>query len=149
MRVDGRRGFALLLALGTLLGLAAIVLTAAMLAQNEARSGLAALARIEAQGAALTAASDALEGWSEADTPLVPGEERTIVTVTNPGPVTGTATLRSLGGPVFAIRANGVRREASGSAMGYASIEILILLDSVAGGRVRPRVYPRGWRILP
>ncbi len=145
----GSRGFALLLAIGTLVGLAGIVLTAAVLSQNESRSGLAALGSIEAKAAALTAASDALEGWNQSDTPQVPGQERRIVAVTVPGPAEGTATLRSLGGPIYAIRANGVRRDVSGRAIGSAEFEVLILLDSAISGRVRPRVYPRGWRILP
>jgi hypothetical protein len=145
----GNRGFALLLAIGTLLGLTAIVLTAGLLAQSESRSGLAALARVEAQAAAMTAATDALEGWNESETPLVPGEERRIVTLTGSGPAEGTATVRSLGGPIYAIRAIGVRRDHAGSAIGYAGIEVLILLDSTISERVTPRVYPRGWRILP
>lgn len=149
MTRGGRRGFALLLALGALIGLAAIVLTAGILARSESRSGFAAMARLQATAAALTAASQALEGWNASETPLSPGQERRIVTLEVPGPAEGTATLRSLGGPVFAIRAIGVRREASGNATGYAAMEVLILLDSTMAGRVRPRVYPRGWRILP
>jgi hypothetical protein len=147
--VRERSGYALLIALVALAGIGAVIATGFVLARTESRAGLAAVARIQAQSAAETAAADALRGWNVADTPSRTGQENRIVQVNLPGSVEGTATLRSLGGPVYAIRATGIRRETSGSAIGFAEIEVLVLLDSAQEGRIRPRTYPRGWRILP
>jgi hypothetical protein len=144
-----RGGYALLIALVALGGMGAVVSTGFALARSESRTGLSALARVQAQSAAETAAADALLGWNRADTPTQPGQEFRIVQVNLPGAVEGAATVRSLGGPVFAIRATGIRREAGGGAIGFAEIEVLVLLDSTPEGRIRPRTYPRGWRILP
>lgn len=144
-----RGGYALLIALVALAGVGAVIATGFALARSESRAGLAAVARVQAQSAAETAAADALRGWNVSDTPSLPGQETRIVQVNLPGPVEGTATVRSLGGPVYAIRATGLRRESSGGAIGFAEIEVLVLLDSVQEGRIRPRTYPRGWRILP
>ena len=143
------KGYALLVALVALASVGAVITTGFALAQSESRAGLSAVARVQAQSAAETAAADALRGWDVADTPQAAGQENRIVQLNLPGSVVGVATVRSLGGPVFAIRATGVRREASGSAIGFAEIEVLVLLDSVQQGRIRPRNYPRGWRILP
>jgi hypothetical protein len=142
-------GYALLIALVALAGVGAVITTGFALARSESRAGLAAIARVQAQSAAETAAADALRGWNAGDTPGFPGQETRIVQVNLPGPVEGAATIRSLGGPVYAIRATGVRREAGGDAIGFAEIEVLVLLDSAREGRIRPRNYPRGWRILP
>lgn len=143
------RGYALLVALVALASVGAVITTGFALAQGESRAGLAAMARVQAQSAAETAATDALRGWDVAATPQGVGEENRIIQLNLPGSVLGVATVRSLGGPVFAIRATGVRRGAGGSAIGFAEIEVLVLLDSVPQGRIRPRSYPRGWRILP
>ena len=142
-------GYALMIALVALAGIGAVIATGFALARSESRAGLAAIARVQAQSAAETAATDALRGWNVSETPNQAGQETRIVQVNLPGAVEGTATVRSLGGPVYAIRATGVRREASGGAIGFAEIEVLVLLDSVQEGRIRPRTYPRGWRILP
>lgn len=143
------RGYALLIALVALAAVGAVITTGFALAQSESRAGFAAVARVQAQGAAETAAADALRGWDVADTPRAAGQETRLVQLNLPGSVEGIATVRSLGGAVFAIRATGTRREAGGSAIGFAEIEVLVLLDSVLQGRIRPRNYPRGWRILP
>ena len=144
-----RSGFALLIALVALAGIGAVITTGFALARSESRAGLAAIARVQAQSAAETAAADALRGWNVTDTPTRAGQENRVVQVSLPGSAEGTATVRSLGGPVYAIRATGVRRDAGGSAIGFAEIEVLVLLDSALEGRIRPRTYPRGWRILP
>lgn len=143
------KGYALLIALVALASVGAVITTGFALAQSESRAGFAAVARVQAQGAAETAAADALRGWDVADTPQAAGQETRLVRLNLPGSVEGIATVRSLGGPVFAIRATGIRREVGGSAIGFAEIEVLVLLDSVSQGRIRPRGYPRGWRILP
>jgi hypothetical protein len=150
MRVGSwkRDGYALLIALVALAGIGALIATDFALARIESRAGIAAVARVQAQSAAETAATDALQGWNLADTPNQAGQETRIVQVNLPGSVEGSATVRSLGGPIYAIHATGVRREA-GSAIGFAEIEVLVLLDSAQEGRIRPRTYPRGWRILP
>lgn len=150
MKVGSRKrdGYALLIALVALSGIGALIATGFELSRIESRAGLAAVARVQAQSAAETAAADALQGWNVAATPNQAGQETRIVQVSLPGSVEGTATVRSLGGPVYSIRATGVRREA-GSAIGFAEIEVLVLLDSAPEGRIRPRTYPRGWRILP
>jgi hypothetical protein len=140
---------ALLFALVALVALGAILITGFALARGEGRSGSRALARVQARAAAETVIADALEGWDSDSTPRQPGAERLLVELGFPGGARGTATLRSLGGPVFAIRGTGVRAQPDGDAIGFAEIEVLVLLDSSADGRVRPRVYPRGWRILP
>jgi hypothetical protein len=144
-----RRGVALVLALVALVGLGAIVTTGFALARSESQAGFAALARVLARSAAETVIADALEGWPVEETPVTPGEERRLVTLTFPGGAEGSATLRSLGGSVFAIHGVGQRRAPAGGAIGFAEIEVLVLLDSAPAGRIRPRVYPRGWRILP
>jgi len=144
-----RSGYALLIALVSLAGMGAVITTGFALARSESRAGLAAVARVQAQSAAETAAADALRGWNVTDTPIQTGQETGVVQVSLPGSSEGTASVRSLGGPVYAIRAIGVRREAGGSAIGFAEIEVLVLLDSAVEGRIRPRSYPRGWRILP
>jgi hypothetical protein len=142
-------GFALLATMVALAGIGAIVVIGFALAQNENRTGLEAVARVQAQAAAETAAADALLGWDTTKTPHLVGEEQRIVALHLPGATEGTATVRAMGGPVYAIRATGVRRESSGDAIGTAELEVLVLLDSAEAGRIRPRLYPRGWRILP
>ncbi|MGQ0701511.1 MAG: hypothetical protein ACT4PM_00080 [Gemmatimonadales bacterium] len=144
------RGAALLLALLTLVGLSAVALTAFALAQAERAASQSALARLQARAAADAAIADALQGWPAGFTPSAPGEEAELVSLSVPGPADGTATLRSLGGPVFAIRGQGIRRDQAGNAMGFAELELVLLLDSAGSDSItRPRLYPRGLRILP
>jgi hypothetical protein len=145
----GPGGYALLIALVALAGVGSVITTGFALAKSESRAGRAAIAQVQAQSAAETAAADALRGWNVSDTPSRAGQENRIVKVNLPGAAEGTASVRSIGGPVYAIRATGVSREASGDAIGFAEIEVLVLLDSAQEGRIRPRIYPRGWRILP
>jgi len=143
-------GAALLLAIVVLAGLGAVTLAGFTLARTESRAGHAALARLQARGAAEAALAEALMGWPETRTPLPAGEETRLVALTVPGPASGFATLRSLGGPVFALRGSGIRRDQAGNALGVVEMEVLVLLDSAGPDSVaRPRVYPRGWRILP
>ncbi|HLB53677.1 MAG TPA: hypothetical protein VJK71_01045 [Gemmatimonadales bacterium] len=144
------RGMALLLAIVGLTSLGAITITGFLLARAERQAGRAAVARVQARGAADAALTEALLGWPEIRTPVAVGAETQLVVVTVPGPAEGTATLRSLGGPVFALHGEGVRRDRGGSAIGFVETELLVLLDSAGpDSLVRPRVYPRGWRILP
>jgi hypothetical protein len=149
VRAGLRSGVALLHALVAVAALGAILTTGFALARGESRSGSRALARVQARAAAESVIADALEGWDPDRTPGQPGAERLLAELTFPGGARGTATLRSLGGPVFAIRGTGVQGQPGGDAIGFAEIEVLVLLDSSANGRIRPRVYPRGWRILP
>lgn len=143
------RGIALLLVLLALGGVAAILTSAFLLARDESRAGLAALARVQAEAAAEAALTDALNGWDSTRTPDPPGEETRLVSLRFPGSAEGTATVRWLGGTVYRIRSSAVRRTGSGTAIAFVEREALVLLDSAASGRVSPRVYPRGWRILP
>lgn len=144
------RGAALLLAIAALAGLGAFSVTGYALARAERQAGQGALARIQARGAAEAAIAAALDGWPAGRTPAAPGEESPLASLTAPGPTVGTASLRSLGGVVYAVRGVGVRRDLSGTAIGFAELELLVLLDSLGPDSVvRPRPYPRGWRILP
>ena len=148
-RLGHRGGAALLLVLVAISGLAALVAGAFPLARSASRSGLGAVARVQARAAAETAITDAMLGWEAVDSPAIPGEERQLARHWLPGPVLSTAVVRNLGGPVFSLRGTGVRRDGSGSAIGFAQLELLVVLDSGFPGRVRPRPYPGGWRILP
>jgi hypothetical protein len=70
--------------------------------------------------------------------------------VTLPGPASGEWVVRALGGPIFAIRANGVRLSAAGQPIASVVIEELVRLDSLApDSLIHPRKYPLGWRLLP
>lgn len=146
---QARRGAALLLAVGTLAMVGFISVTAFSLARTESQAGLVAVARVQARAAAEGALAEALLGWSTTSTPVTPGAETTLAQVAFPGPAAGTARVRALGGPVFAIRAVGVR-SAAGQPLATVKLELLVLLgvpDSIS--MVHPGVYPRGWRVLP
>ena len=102
-----RRGVALLFAVAVIAALGMISLTGFGLARMEREAGLAAVAEVQARGAAEAALADAMAGWPRAQTPVLPGQETLLTTVMLPGPVTGQAVVRALGGPVFSIRASG------------------------------------------
>ena len=140
----------LLLCLVALASLSAMTLTEFVLARLERQAGQAAMARVQARAAAEAAVTDAMQGWPAVATPTSPGAEVQLVALDAPGPVRGFASLRSLGGPVYALHGKGVRTDRSGTAIGFAELELLVLLE-LAGpdSVVRPRIYPRGWRILP
>ena len=145
-----RRGVALLLAVAVIAALGMISLTGFGLARVERSAGLAAMAEVQARGAAESALAVAMAGWSPLLTPILPGQETLIATTSVPGPATGQAVLRALGGPVFAIRASGVRRNAAGIAIAEILLEQLVRLDSAApDSQIHPRKYPLGWRLLP
>jgi type II secretory pathway pseudopilin PulG len=141
-----RRGIALLLAVALLAGLGMIAMTAFTLARTERVAGLAALADVQALAAADAAAAEALRGWPRVQTPTFPGDELPLARITLPGPADGWSVVRALGGPIFAVRAWGVRRDAGGNPIAARRLELLVRLDS-SGGRdsLRPRVNPRGW----
>ena len=144
------RGVAVLLALVALAAVGVMSLTALALARGERSAGLASLARVQARGAAEAALAQAMAGWPSAFTPLAPGDSSLLATVTAPGPAWGSSYVLGLGGPVFAIRAAGVRLSASGEELGAVRVELLVLLappDSL--GVTRPRSYPRCRRVLP
>ena len=141
-----RRGVALLLAVALLATIGIIAMTACALARTERAAGLGALAEVEARAAAEAAAAEALRGWPRAVTPSRAGEEVELARRTAPGPAEGWAVLRSLGGPIFALRAGGVRRDAAGDTLASRRFELLVRLDSSGtGDSVRPRIEPRGW----
>ncbi len=145
-----RRGVALLIAVSVIAALGMISLTAFELARMERVAGLAAVAEIQARGAAEAALTDAMAGWPKAQTPLAPGQEALLVAVTLPGPSVGQASVRALGGPVFSIRAGGTRRDGAGGTLAEIRIEQLVRLDSLApDSLIHPRKYPLGWRLLP
>ena len=145
-----RRGVALLLAVAVIAGLGMISLTGFGLARVERAAGLAAMAEVQARGAAETALARAMAGWAPALTPVVAGQQSLIATTTVPGPATGQAVVLALGGPVFSIRASGVRRNAAGIAVAEILMEQLVRLDSAApDSQIHPRKYPLGWLLLP
>lgn len=140
----------LLLAIVMLTALGAISITGYELGRSERQAGQAALARVQARGAAEAALAQALAGWPPGLTPVAAGEETFLVSFMGPAGTRGTATVRALGGPVYALRAEGEKRDQAGSAIGFAELELLVLLDSAGpDSTVRPRRYPRGLRILP
>jgi hypothetical protein len=143
-------GVALLFAVSALAALGFLTLTALSLARIEAEAGLRAIARVQARGAAEAALSDALLGWPSSSTPLVPGGETLLSQVNLPGPAHGRASVRALGGPVYALRALGSRRAAGGQLLAAVQLELLVLPGAPdSNSVVHPRVYPRGWRIPP
>lgn len=145
-----RRGVALLFAVAIIAALGMISLTGFGLARLERSAGLAAVAEVQARGAAEAALADALAGWPSSRTPIAPGQETVLTAVTVPGPATGGAIVRALGGPVFAILASGIRRDAAGGILAEIRLEQLIRLDSVpSDSLIRPHKYPLGWRVLP
>jgi len=148
--MNGDRGVALLMAIVVTAALGLISVTGYALARAERAAGLAAVARVQARGVAEAAASEALLGWPPERTPVAPGEESLLARVTGPGPAEGAANLRALGGPLFAIRAEGVRKDGAGELLASVRLEVLVLHEPMAADSlVHPRVYPRGWRLLP
>lgn len=145
-----RRGMALLLAIAIIAALGTIALTAFGLARLEGQAGLGALAEVQARGAAEAALAQAMAGWPKSQTPVGVGAVTVITNVALPGPSSGEWVVRSLGGPVFAILASGVRPDAAGRPLGAIEIEQLVRLDSLApDSLIHPRKYPLGWRVLP
>ena len=145
-----RRGVALLFAVAVIAALGMISLTAFGLARMERAAGLAAMAEVQARGAAETALANAMAGWPRLQTPALPGQEVLLTTVAVPGPAPGQAVVRALGGPVFSIRASGVRRGAAGEVLAAILMEQLVRLDSAApDSLIHPRKYPLGWRVFP
>lgn len=144
------RGVALLVAVSVLAAVGMITLTGFALARVERLAGLAAVARVQALGAAEAALSEAMLGWSSAQTPPAPGESTALVSLVLPGPVRGQALVRALGGAVFAIEASGARLSVSGELLGSVRMELLVLLDAAdSNSFLHPRAYPRGWGLLP
>ena len=144
------RGVALLIAVAVLASVGALSLTALALAREERVAGLAALARVQARGAAESALAQALLGWPAAQTPSAVGSEYSVATTSVPGPATGSVRVRALGGPIYALEAEGIRRSVAGDLLGSVRLELLVTLsppDSI--GTTEPARYPRGWRVLP
>jgi hypothetical protein len=150
MSIESKRGLALLIAMAVVAALGMISLTGFALALQERAVGLGAVAEIQAEGAADAALADAMAGWPASQTPLMPGQETALATVRVPGPAVGQAAVRNLGGPIFLLRATGVRFDRLGTPIASTEAELLVRLDSAGGGaRVNPRKYPLGWRRLP
>ncbi len=144
------RGVALLMAVAVIAALFTISLSGYALARMERAAGLSAVAEVQARGAAEAALADAMAGWPKSVTPLVPGQEASLAAVSLPGPATGTAVVRSLGGPVFSLNATGLRLTAAGEPLGWVRVEVLVRLDSAGpDSMIRPRKFPLGWRLLP
>ena len=143
-------GVALLLAVSALAAIGFLTLTALTLARIEAAAGLRAVARVQARGAAEAALSEALLGWPSASTPVAPGAETLLSQVSLPGPAYGVASVRALGGPLYALRASGSRPASSGQPLATVRLELLVLPGTPdSNSFVHPKAYPRGWRILP
>jgi len=144
-----RRGIALLVAVAMLATLGAIAMTAYTLARAERVAGLGLLAEVQAGAAAEAAATEALAGWPAARTPALPGEQASLARIALPGPAEGWSVVRALGGPIFAIRAWGVRRDAGGVVLAERRLTVLVRLESSpSGDSVRPRVDPHGWQAI-
>ncbi len=145
-----RRGAALLFAVAAIAALGMISITGFGLARMEGAAGLAAMAEVQARGAAEAALAEAMAGWPKPQTPVLPGQETLLSTVSLPGPATGRAVVRALGGPVFSIHSSGIRRSVGGEVLAAIVMEQLIRLDSAGSDSlIRPRKYPLGWRLLP
>jgi len=144
------KGIAMLLAIAILAALGTMTLTALALARTERVAGLSAVSQVQARAAAESALAEAMQGWDAFLTPGLPGAEATLANVSVPGPALGQASIRALGGPVYVLRAAGTRLSFAGDTLGSARLELLVLLDGADSlGKVRPRAYPRGWRLLP
>lgn len=144
------RGVALLFAVAVIAALGVISLTGFGLARTERAAGLAAVAEVQARGAAEAALADAMGGWPSPQTPVLPGQEVVLSSIALPGPVMGQAVVRALGGPILLIRATGTRRSAVGAVLASILVEQLIRLDSLApDSLIHPRKYPLGWRLFP
>jgi hypothetical protein len=146
-----RRGVALLLAIGFLAILGALTASAFALAATERRAGSAAVSTVQAQASAEGALAMAMTGWPKDLLPLAVGDERPLTTYRGAGGTEGQARLRSLGGPVFSLRAVGLGRSFSGIERASAGFELLVRLDSTgADTLIRPRAIARAWsRIFP
>jgi len=144
------RGVALLMAVAVIAALFTISLSGYALARMERAAGVSAVAEVQARGAAEAALTDAMAGWPKSVTPLLPGQEAPLAAVSLPGPATGAAVVRALGGPVYSLNATGLRLTAAGEPLAWVRVEVLVRLDS--GGPdslIRPRKFPLGWRLLP
>jgi hypothetical protein len=144
------RGVAMLMAVSVIAALGTISLSAYALARMERAAGVAAVAEVQARGAAEAALADAMAGWDRSLTPLLPGQEAPLASVTLPGPATGRAVIRALGGPVFSLNATGSRLTGAGQPLASVRVELLVRLDSTAPDSLtRARKFPLGWRLLP
>lgn len=145
-----RQGFALLVAVVVLAALGVISATGLALGRAERLAGALAVAEVQARGAAESAVAAGLRGWSGALTPVVPGGKATLAEVSTPGPATGRALLRALGGRVYSILGIGERVDGAGRIVAEVRIEVLVTLGPLLpDSSVIPRRYPRGWRLLP
>ena len=144
------RGVALLMAVAVIAALFTISLSGYALARMERVAGRSAVAEVQARGAAEAALADAMAGWPKSVTPLLPGQEASLAAVSLPGPATGAALVRALGGPVFSLNATGLRLTAAGEPLAWVRVEVLVRLDSAGpDSMIRPRKFPLGWRLLP
>ena len=141
-----RRGIAILVALVVLTTLGMIAATAFSLARLERRAGAGAIAEVQAQGAAEAALAEASRGWPKTLVPAMPGQENVLVSLSLPGSAVGSLVLRSLGGPIYLLRAAGMRPVGAGFPPASVRIEVLVRLDSAGpDSLIRPRRDPRGW----
>lgn len=150
MTCTTQRGVALLLAIAILAAISTMTLTALALARTERVAGVAAVSQVQARAAAESALAEAMQGWAAVLTPALPGTQTPLSSISVPGPAQGQAAVRSLGGPVYALEAEGARLSLAGDTLGSTRLELLVLLEGPDSlGRVRPRAYPRAWRLLP
>lgn len=141
-----RQGIATLVALVVLTALGMVAATAFALAGLERRAGAEAVAEVQAQGAAEGALAEAARGWPRVQIPRMPGQETGLLRLDFPGPAEGSLVLRSLGGPVFLLRASGVRPLGGNLPPANVRIEVLVRLDSTGSDSlIRPKRDSRGW----
>lgn len=94
--------------------------------------------------------AEAFRGWRRDRTPVGVGGEELLAEVRLPGPAVGRSVVRGLGGRVYSIIGTGERFDRNGLILARARAELLITLDSAGSDSlIRPRTYPRGWRLLP
>jgi hypothetical protein len=138
------------MAVAVIAALGTISLSGFALARMERAAGESAVAEIQARGAAEAALADAMAGWPRQFTPVLAGQEVLIALVSLPGRATGRAVVRALGGPVYSLRATGVRLTTAGVPLASIRVELLVRLDSLASDSlIHPCKYPLGWRLLP
>jgi len=145
-----RCGVALLVAVVVLAALGVISATGLVLGRAERKAGALAVAEVQARGAAEGAMAEAFRGWPPGRTPVGAGVEQFLSSFTVPGPAVGRAVVRGLGGRIYAIEGTGERTDGTGQVVARVKAELLITLDSLGpDSLIRPRSYPRGWRLLP
>jgi hypothetical protein len=129
--------------------LGAVAATMLGLTFTESALGRSSLSVAQAEAVAEGAASEAWRGWPSALTPLAPGDSLEVARfVAALGE--GTAVVRALGGPLFALEASAPLTTIAGRPPSRVGIVLVVALDSLPGDSlVAPHLVARGWRLIP